>query len=213
APIDRSAPAATPASAVHQELPGEQVHVQLAGLGPGRESDDRFTVAALSTILGESTSSRLFTELRENRGLAYDTGSYTAPALGASEVGVYISTGIDSAPEAAALLGSEVRSFRADGPTDEEVELAKRQLKARVMLARENMSERAASLGSALLAGRRPLPVEEVIERIESVTTESVWEMASTVFEPATLHAGSAGPGSDVAAAALESAGSGSLNA
>ncbi len=210
---ERTAPEPVPGSSEHLDLPGEQVHVQLAGLGPGRETDERFTLAAMSTVLGESSSSRLFTELRENRGLAYDTGSYTAPAVGASEVGVYISTGVDTAPEAARVLGSELRRFRQEGPTAEEVELAKRQMKARVLLARESMSDRAGSLASALLAERDPLGLADVLGRIDSVTAAGVGEMAERVFDPGTLHSGSAGPGADVAAAALESAGSGSLSA
>ena len=197
----------------HLEHPSEQVHIQLGGAAPGRDSQERFTMRVLDVLLGGSASSVLFSELREKRGLAYDTGSFVSGALGRSEWGAYIATRPERASEAAEALGSELARFRDRRPSEEAVERAKRHLKGRFLLSRESMSERASSLVAQIGAGMRPLSPAEVVSALDAVTVEAVFSLSNRIFDPELIHAGSIGPAGSHATAALEAAQSGRLTA
>jgi predicted Zn-dependent peptidase len=195
------------------EHPGEQVHIQIGAQGPGNESADRFAMRVLDTVFGGAASSRLFSELRDRRGLAYDTGSFVSGATRASEVGAYIATRPEAAAEAAIALGEEVARIRTEPPSSGEVESAKRHLRGRFLLSRESMSERAAGAIGQITAGLDPLSVDEVLAGIDRVSVEDVDRLAQTVFDPRYLHCGTVGPVDGLAATALASAQSGSLTA
>ena len=196
----------------HLKHPSEQVHIQIGGRAPGRESADRFSVRAFDVILGGSVSSRLFSELRESRGLAYDTGSFIGGATGVSEWGAYIATRPERAAEAAGALGDQIRLIRSDGVTTEEVSRAISHLRGRYLLSRESMAERAGSIVSQLGSGQIPADPSEVLEQLESISVESVNQVVEDLTDPRYLQAGSIGPGADYAATALEAATSGTLN-
>ena len=204
---------ATPGVPFDLEHPGEQVHIQIGSQGPGNESEDRFAMRVLDSVFGGAASSRLFRELRDRRGLAYDTGSFVSGASGASEVGAYIATRPETAAEAAVALGEEVARIRMEPPSTAEVEAAKRHLRGRYLLSRESMSERAAGMIGQITAGLDPLAVNEVLAGIDQVTTEDVAQLAQRVFDPRYLHCGTVGPADGLAARALASAQSGSLTA
>lgn len=203
--------AAPHSSSFHIEHPSEQVHIQLGGIAPGRDSEDRFALRVLDVLLGGSASSRLFTELRERRGLAYDTGSFISPAMGASEWGVYIATRPERAREAAEALGHEVSRFREAKPSESDLNRAKRHLKSRFLLSRESMAERATSLITHVGSGLRPLTPAEILSALDAVTVDAVFSLAQSVLAPDLIHAGSIGPGEGHAAAALAASRSGSL--
>ena len=211
----QSSEAPAPISASHLDFshPSEQVHIQIGGRAPGRESAERFSVRAFDVILGGSVSSRLFSELRESRGLAYDTGSFISGATGVSEWGAYIATRPERAAEAAAALGEQIKQIRSHGVTLDEVSRAVSHLRGRYLLSRESMAERAGSTVSQLGAGLQPATASQVLGQLEAVTVESVNQVVAQLTDPAYLHAGSIGPGSDCSAAALEAATSGTLNA
>lgn len=201
------------ASSFDLDHPGEQVHIQIGAQGPGNESADRYAMRVLDTVFGGAASSRLFSELRDRRGLAYDTGSFVSGASGSSEVGAYIATRPEAAAEAAVALGSEVARIRLQPPTDSEVDAAKRHLRGRFLLSRESMSERAAAIIGQITAGLDPIAADEVLAGIDAVTVDDVDRLAQTVFDPIHLHCGTVGPAGGLASRALASAQSGSLTA
>ncbi len=208
-----SSEAPVQASSFDLSHPGEQVHIQIGCQGPGNESADRYAMRVLDTVFGGAASSRLFSELRDRRGLAYDTGSFVSGATGSSEVGAYIATRPEAAEEAATALGEEVARIRLDPPSIEEVEAAKRHLRGRFLLSRESMSERAAGIVGQVTAGLAPISVADVLAGLDRVTADDVARLAETVFDPRHIHCGTVGPVEGLAATALASAQSGSLTA
>src|SRR3954464_954558 len=134
----------------------EQFHVTLGAPGIKRGDDRRFALRVLDTILGGSTSSRLFQEVREKRGLAYAVYSYSSQYLDSGQIGMYVGTRPDNVPQAMEVIGSELRKLREDGVGAEELERAKENVKGRTVLSMESMLARMNRLGSPGPHGRPP---------------------------------------------------------
>ena len=98
----------------------EQYHLCLGAPGIARGDDRRFALRVLDTILGGSTSSRLFQEVREKRGLAYSVYSYSSQYADSGQVALYVGTRPDNVAEALTVIGHELRSLIEDGVTAEE---------------------------------------------------------------------------------------------
>ena len=88
----------------------------------------------LDSILGGSTSSRLFQEVREKRGLAYAVFSYASHYADTGSVGVYVGTRPDNVEEAMDVIGTELRRLQDDGVSEEELERARENVKGRTVL-------------------------------------------------------------------------------
>src|SRR5206468_7573228 len=82
----------------------EQYHLCLGGRGIPRGDERRFALRVLDTILGGATSSRLFQEVREKRGLAYSVYSYSSQYVDTGQVGVYVGTRPDNVAEAMEVI-------------------------------------------------------------------------------------------------------------
>ncbi|UGS36727.1 M16 family metallopeptidase [Capillimicrobium parvum] len=181
----------------------EQVHVCLGGRGIARDDDRRFALRVLDTILGGTSSSRLFQEVRERRGLAYAVYSFTALYGGTGQVGLYLGTRGDNLREALKVLGSELERFADEPATEAEIARAKENAKGRLVLSLESTASRMNRLGSAVLAGLPVLDVDEVLERIDAVTLDDVRALATELFAPGRLSAAGIGPDEDAFRAAL----------
>ncbi len=187
----------------------EQYHVCLGGRGLSRHDDRRFALRVLDTIFGGTSSSRLFQEIRERRGLAYAVYSFTSAYQDTGQVGCYLGTRPDNLAEAMAVVGTELGRLREQPATDDELERAKENLKGRVVLALESTGARMNRLGSELLAGAPLLSLDEVVERIDAVSHEDLAELVDELWDPAQLSV--AGIGSDEAR--FDEAVSGAINA
>ena len=119
-----------------------------------RGDDRRFALRVLDTILGGSTSSRLFQEVREKRGLAYSVYSYASHYADAGQVALYVGTRPDNVGEALDVIGSELRRLVDDGVTEEELERARDNVKGRTVLSMESTLTRMNRLGSSRPDGR-----------------------------------------------------------
>ena len=95
-----------------QQKDTEQYHICFGGPGITRADERRFALAVLDSIFGGSTSSRLFREVREKRGLAYAVGSYTEQYTDAGMVAIYVGTREDNVAEACAIIGAELARLR-----------------------------------------------------------------------------------------------------
>ncbi len=152
----------------------EQYHVCLGGPGLSRHDDRRFALRVLDTIFGGTSSSRLFQEIRERRGLAYAVYSFTSAYQDAGQVGLYLGTRADNLGEAMGVVGTELARLREEPATAEELARAKENLKGRVVLALESTGARMNRLGSEVLAAAPLLSLDEVMERIEAVSIEDL---------------------------------------
>src|SRR5436190_3667026 len=183
--------------------PTEQVHVCLGGRGVARDDDRRYGLRVLDTIHGATSSSRLFQEVRERRGLAYAVYSFASHYAGTGQIGVYLGTRGDNLAEALKVVGAELERFAAEGPTEEELQRAQEKVKGRIVLSLESTSARMNRLGSSALAGLPLLTVDEVLEKIEAVTMDGVRALSAELFAPATLSAAGIGPDEDAFRASL----------
>ena len=125
----------------------------LGATGLSRHDDRRFALRVLDTIFGGTSSSRLFQEVRERRGLAYAVYSFTSAYQDTGQVGLYVGTRRRQPRRGARVVGAELSALRDEPATAEELHRAKENLKGRVVLALESTGARMNRLGSELLAG------------------------------------------------------------
>jgi predicted Zn-dependent peptidase len=172
----------------------EQYHVCLGGPGISRHDDRRFALRVLDTIFGGTSSSRLFQEIRERRGLAYAVYTFTSAYQDTGQVGMYLGTRGENLVEAMAVVGSEMSRIREQPATTEELERAKENLKGRVVLALESTGARMNRLGSEILADASLLPLDEVVRRIDAVTREDLVKLVEELWAPDRMSAAGIGP-------------------
>jgi predicted Zn-dependent peptidase len=182
----------------------EQYHVCLGGPGIDRHDERRYALRILDNVLGGTSSSRLFQEIRENRGLAYSVYSFTSMYAHAGQVGLYVGTRPDNLSEALEVVGTELTRFRREAITTEELERSKDNVKGRVVLSLESTTARMNRLGSSLLADLPLLSVDEVVEAIETVTLEDVAALAEELYAPENLSAAGIGASEDAFRRALD---------
>ena len=166
----------------------------LGAVGISRHDDRRFALRVLDTLFGGTSSSRLFQEIRERRGLAYSVYSFTSAYRDTGQVGLYVGTRADNLTQAMDVVGSELERLREDPGSDEEVARAKENLKGRVVLALESTGARMNRLGSEVLAGEPMLSIDEVVERIDAVTREELESLVSELWAPGQLAVAGIGP-------------------
>jgi predicted Zn-dependent peptidase len=193
----------------------EQFHVCLGATGISRHDDRRFALRVLDTIFGGTSSSRLFQEVRERRGLAYAVYSFTSAYQDTGQIGLYVGTRGENLAQALGVVGSEVANFMVQPATPEELHRAKENLKGRVVLALESTGARMNRLGSEVLAGEELIPIDEVVRQIDAVTHDDLVALAQELWAPERLSAAGIGPDrerfeealAEVAPALVETAG------
>jgi predicted Zn-dependent peptidase len=175
----------------------EQYHVCVGGSGLARDDERRFALRVLEGILGGTSSSRLFQEVRERRGLAYSVFCWSNLYAASGEVGVYVGTRPDNLDAALEVLARELRRCVEDPATEEELVRSRENLKGRMVLALESTSARMGRLGGAVLTGMPVLSTDEVIARVDAVRIEHLRELAAELFAPERMSI--AGVGADAA--------------
>jgi predicted Zn-dependent peptidase len=181
----------------------EQYHLTLGATALARDDDRRFALRVLDSILGGTSSSRLFQAVREQRGLAYSVFTFQSLFKHTGEIGLYVGTRPENLIEVCEVLASELARIREQPVSAEELERAKDNVKGRIVLALESTSARMDRLGSAVLAGMPILELDETIERIAAVDAEQVGALAAELLAPERLCAAAIGPDEDVFRAAL----------
>ncbi|MDQ6934913.1 MAG: insulinase family protein [Actinomycetota bacterium] len=179
---------ATRGGEVRAARPFEQVNLVLGMRGITRSDARRHALGVLSAALGGGSSSRLFQEVRERRGLAYSVFSFASSYSDAGVVGVSAGSLPNKADELLAVVRAELRKVADPGLDAEEVERGKGQMRGGLVLALEDSGSRMTRLGESELFQERLLSVEEVLARIDAVTPEDVHRLAAELFgQPETL--------------------------
>jgi predicted Zn-dependent peptidase len=204
APSPEAAPAAPAGSARFQRKDTEQVHVTLGGYGLARMDERRFAGRVLDAIFGGLSSSRLFQAVREERGLAYSVFSFSGAYEDAGQVGLYVGTRPDNLAEALEVVSSELGRLRESPATAEELERAKENVKARIVLGMESSAARMNRLGSSVLYDVPLLEPDELVERIDAVSLEDLESLAQELWAPDRLSAAGIGPDEDAFRKAVE---------
>jgi predicted Zn-dependent peptidase len=182
----------------------EQYHLCVGGPGLERGHESRFALRILDTILGGSTSSRLFQEVREKRGLAYAVYSYASHFADSGQVALYVGTRPDNVAEAMNVIGSELRRLYEDGVSSEELERARENVKGRTVLSMESTLTRMSRLGSSVLMGVPVLSVDELLAAYDAVTLAEVNALARELWAPERMSAAGVGADESAFRAALE---------
>jgi predicted Zn-dependent peptidase len=162
----------------------EQVHLLLGFDGVGYLDDDYYALSALSTLFGGGMSSRLFQEVREKRGLVYSVYSFHSAFLDGGLFGIYAGTGSGEVRELVPVVCDELAKLTL-GVSEEELDRARAQLRASLLMSRESSSSRAEQVAQQLLIYGRPVPVEEVLAKIAAVTVTDVGRVAARLMASA----------------------------
>jgi len=150
----------------------EQVHIALALQGLPVGDDELYSLQVFTAVLGGGMSSRLFQEVRENRGLCYAIHAFHMPYSDIGLFGLYAGTDEADAPELMRVVIDQI-SGATETLNEQEVNRAKTQMKAGLLMALESSEARLGQLARQMLAFGRPIPLEEIVRRVEAVTVES----------------------------------------
>ena len=180
-PLDAPSSLAAPAVVLHSKKT-EQAHICVGSRGVGYLDADRYALDLVTTILGEGMSSRLFLEIREQRGLAYDVHAYTSKHVDSGYFAVYMGVDPAKAEEAVTATVAELRRLCDEPIPDVELTKAKEFSKGRLRLGLESTNSTASWLSHQLLLTGRIRSVDEVVASIDAVTADDLRRVAARVL-------------------------------
>jgi predicted Zn-dependent peptidase len=160
----------------------EQVNVVLGVQGLTRSDPRRFALGVLNAALGGGTSSRLFQEVREKRGLAYSVFSFASQHIDAGLVGVSVGCLPNKLQQVLDVVRAELAKIAQDGIDLDELTRGKGQLKGGLVLGLEDSASRMTRLGKSELVDDELLSIDEVLARVEAVTLDDVRALAADLF-------------------------------
>ena len=162
----------------------DQVHIVLGFPSVSYSDPDFYPSMMLSTLLGGGMSSRLFQEVRERRGLVYSIYSFTAPAMDSGLFGIYAGTGESEAAELMPVMLEELGKVQGH-VTDQELNRARAQVKASLLMSQESTGSRCEQLARQIQTFGRVIPTEEVLGKINAVTEADIRRAAMRHFRAA----------------------------
>jgi predicted Zn-dependent peptidase len=162
----------------------EQVHICLAAPGLAVVDPRRYVFSLVNTILGGNMSSRLFQEVREKRGLAYAVYSFISAHVDTGMFGVYLAVSPEQALEAVGLVAQEIRKLSRRPVDAAELKGAIEYTKGNLLLAAESADNQMVRIAQNEIHFQSDIPLETVIQRIESVGQEDLLQLANDLFRP-----------------------------
>ncbi len=171
----------------------EQYHICFGGPGINRADERRFALAVLDSILGGSSSSRLFREIREERGLAYSVGTYSEQYTDTGVAALYVGTREENVEEACSIIGTELERIRAVPVSPDEIDRAKEHVKGRIVLAEESTAARMSRIARSTLHDIPLLTLDEMLARVDAVEVDDLSELAAELYSPERLSAACVG--------------------
>lgn len=175
----------------------EQAHLVLGGAGLERSDERRWAFEVLNHVMGSGMSSRLFREVREERGLAYAVYGFKLAYADNGAWGVHVGTTPTQTDTALSVIREELAKVVADGITEEELERAKGSMRGGLALMLEDANSRMVRLGRDELAGMPHLSVDERLEKLEGVDLEAVKRVAGDIYGAPSRVLGAVGPFDD----------------
>lgn len=160
----------------------QQVHFILGAPTFGYKDTQRVSVAVLSHILGEGSSSRLFQKIREENGIAYQINTFLNSFFDISTFGVYLSTNDKSIHKAEKLIWHELEKIKAKKVNSVELERAKEYLIGNMLMSLEGTTNRMIRIAQQMIYYDKVIPVEETVKRIQAVTAGQIRELCNELF-------------------------------
>jgi len=170
---------------VEKEL--EQVHVCLGLRGVQQNHPQRYDAFIMNAILGGSMSSRLFQEVREKSGLAYSVYSYIASHADAGSLVIYAGASPENGAQLLEIMLKELRRFKEEPVPAEQLDGAREQLKGNLLLSLESSDNRMSRLAKNEIYFGKPLPLSDIMEGFDRVTSESIQLLAREILDNSAL--------------------------
>jgi len=174
-------------SRVTKKKPIEQNHWCIAYKGLPAGHADRHNLQIMSGVLGDGMSSRLFRAVREDAGLCYEISTFTAAHSDIGLTGVYMALGRENEDKALSMVRDIISDFAEHGPAPDEVDRAREHVKSSTVMSMESTQSRMNHMGQSELLLGYTLSQDEIIERYDAVTRESVRALAQSLLVPETL--------------------------
>jgi predicted Zn-dependent peptidase len=160
----------------------EQVQICVGCRGLHYTHEDRFVISALNTVLGNSMSSRLFQEIREQNALAYSIYSYVTSYRDTGLLTVYAGADPSNALEVVRLVTREFGKIKEEGITSAEETRVKNQIKGSLVLSLESSTSHMSRLARQEIYFGKYLSMDDIIKGVEKVTAEQVQSVARQLF-------------------------------
>ncbi|MFC0524189.1 M16 family metallopeptidase [Pontibacillus salicampi] len=167
---------------IHRTKDTEQAHLCLGYDGLPVQDDSIYSLVVLNNVLGGSMSSRLFQEVREQRGLAYSIFSFHSSHLDNGLLTIYGGTGKDQLSTLKETVDDTIQDLMKTGLTDKELINSKEQLKGNIMLSLESTNSRMSRNGKNELLLNRHRSMDEMISLIDSVNHDTIETVMNKVF-------------------------------
>jgi predicted Zn-dependent peptidase len=191
---EESSPVQTTGTTCLRKKDTEQVHLCIGVPGFHRQHQDRYALLVLNNLFGGSSSSRLFQELREERGLVYSTGAYYSAFRDTGLFSIYAGTSRKNFPRVLSLIWKELKRLQVEPVPAAELNRAKEQIKGNLWLSLENTTNRMSRLAKSELFYGRFIPPEEVLAAVERVTAEDLIRIAGDLFREEQITLAALGP-------------------
>jgi predicted Zn-dependent peptidase len=172
----------------------EQAHLVLGGPGINRSDERRWALEVLNHVMGSGMSSRLFREVREERGLAYSIYGFKLAYADNGAWGVYVGTTPSQTDTALGIIRAELTKAVEEGITPEELERARGSMRGGLALSLEDGNSRMIRLGRDELAGMEHLSVDERLAKLDAVSLEEVQSVAADLYGSEPRMIGAVGP-------------------
>ena len=172
----------------------EQVHIALALEGLPVTAENLYSLQIFANVLGGGMSSRLFQEVREQRGLCYTIHAFHMPYTDTGLFGLYAGTDESDAPELMRVVIDEIANA-TESINDTEIARSKAQMKAGLLMALESSEARTGQLARQMMAYGRPIPLEEIVAKVDAVTVESARAAGRSLINRSRPAIAALGPG------------------
>lgn len=193
---ERHPPQGRSQTSVH-ERKLEQTHICIGTRGLPVIDRQRYAFSLMNTILGGNMSSRLFQEIREQRGLAYSIYSFVASQVDTGMFGVYAGVDPNNTLQTIELILRQMRRIKEKRVAATELHDAKEYTKGSLLLASESVDNQMFRLAQNEIHFQEHIPLHTVVEQIEGVSAEEIIHLASSLFQPEQLTMTMLGPAVD----------------
>ncbi|MDF2675162.1 MAG: insulinase family protein [Clostridiales bacterium] len=171
----------------------EQTHVALTLRGIELGNEKLYTLLAINNYFGGNTSSKLFQNLREDKGYVYTIYSYPSAYLNIGMFNIYFALNGQYLDSAIELIKEEIHSILINKMTDIEIKKAKEQLKGNYILGLESVSSRMFGIGKSELMLQKVHEPKEILTQIDNISREDVFEVIDFIFGNGILSAAAVG--------------------
>ncbi len=161
----------------------EQAHFIIATPFVSAVDDRRYAADLLANIIGGGTSSSLWQKVREERGLAYSVGASAVMYQDCGLFSIFAGTSPEQVKEVVELSVTEMSTVAKNGVTGDQLDLAKQQTVASILLSLEDSAARAATLAQAEMTHGRQIPLEESLKNLAAVTADDIKNLAGEHFQ------------------------------